>query len=221
MLFLLISLGLTSWESVVLWLQKRILGVSHPDWPKGCTAALTKGCLHRFIIVAWTAVCLDKRYYFNPLLTKGGVENDRKRRPKTFFQALCGPIPSLQSFPHTPRACQKLWAYETISRSQATDAKGLIHCLPLLEDLLQISPCGEIHPNPLRQSIMKLVQEKPAMNQTDWNCQVWTNLRAERVTVILLHLRRLKSEEEMRKCVGKLTGKDCLQLKKNSEHNGR
>ena len=105
-------------------------------------------------------------------------------------------------------------AYETISRSQATDAKGLIHCLPLLEDLLQISPCGEIHPNPLRQSIMKLVQEKPAMNQTDWNCQVWTNLRAERVTVILLHLRRLKSEEEMRKCVGKLTGKDCLQLKK-------
>ena len=38
-------------------------------------------------------------------------------------------------------------------------------------------------------------------------------MRAERVTVILLHLRRLKSEEEMRKCVGKLTGKDCLQLK--------
>ena len=61
---------------------------------------------------------------------------------------------------------------------------------------------------------MKLVQEKPGMNQTDWNCQVWTNMRAERVTTIMLHLRRLKSEEELRKCVGKLTGKDCTKLKK-------
>ena len=132
---------------------------------------------------------------------------------KHFAKPYVDPYLLYKAFHTHEELLKSFGAYETVSRSQATDAKGLIHCLPLLEDLLKISPSGEIHPNPLRQSIMKLVQEKPAMNQTDWNCQVWTNMRAERVTVILLHLRRLKSEEEMRKCVGKLTGKDCLQLK--------
>ena len=132
---------------------------------------------------------------------------------KHFAKPYVDPYLLYKAFHTHEELLKSFGAYETVSRSQATDAKGLIHCLPLLEDLLKISPSGEIHPNPLRQSIMKLVQEKPAMNQTDWNCQVWANMRAERVTVILLHLRRLKSEEEMRKCVGKLTGKDCLQLK--------
>ena len=132
---------------------------------------------------------------------------------KHFAKPYVDPYLLYKAFHTHEELLKSFGAYGTVSRSQATDAKGLIHCLPLLEDLLKISPSGEIHPNPLRQSIMKLVQEKPAMNQTDWNCQVWTNMRAERVTVILLHLRRLKSEEEMRKCVGKLTGKDCLQLK--------
>ena len=132
---------------------------------------------------------------------------------KHFAKPYVDPYLLYKAFHTHEELLKSFGAYETVSRSQATDAKGLIHCLPLLEDLLKISPSGEIHPNPLRQSIMKLVQEKPAMNQTDWNCQVWTNMRAERVTVILLHLRRLKSEEEMRKCVGKLTGKDSLQLK--------
>lgn len=103
--------------------------------------------------------------------------------------------------------------YETVSRSQGTDAKGLHQCLPLLQDLVQISPTGEIHPGPFRQALMKLVQEKPQVNNSSFNGSVWANMRVERLTVALLHLRRLKTDEEMRKCVAKLTGKEFQELK--------
>eukprot|EP00438_Fugacium_kawagutii_P002736 Skav233460 [mRNA] locus=scaffold1080:157321:158529:+ [translate_table: standard] len=42
---------------------------------------------------------------------------------------------------------------------------------------------------------------------------VWGNMRVERLTMALLHLRRLKAEEEMRKCANKLTGKEFKELK--------
>ena len=97
-----------------------------------------------------------------------------------------------------------LGRYETVSRQQATDAKGLVHCLPLLEALLDLSPTGEIHPGPLRQALLKLVQHKPKINTTDFNGLVYCNMRAERVTTVLLHLRRLKSEEELAKVAAKV-----------------
>ena len=52
--------------------------------------------------------------------------------------------------------------------------------------------------------MLKLVQHKPKINTTDFNGLVYCNLRAERVTTVLLHLRRLKSEEELAKVAAKV-----------------
>ena len=111
-----------------------------------------------------------------------------------------------------------LGRYETVSRQQATDAKGLVHCLPLLEALLDLSPTGEIHPGPLRQALLKLVQHKPKINTTDFNGMVYCNMRAERVTTVLLHLRRLKSEEELAKVAAKVSGKEYQLLKELAQN---
>ncbi|CAL1149973.1 unnamed protein product [Cladocopium goreaui] len=111
-----------------------------------------------------------------------------------------------------------LGRYETVSRQQATDAKGLVHCLPLLEALLDLSPTGEIHPGPLRQALLKLVQHKPKINTTDFNGLVYCNMRAERVTTVLLHLRRLKSEEELAKVAAKVSGKEYQLLKELAQN---
>eukprot|EP00435_Cladocopium_sp_Y103_P048059 s605_g14.t1 len=138
-------------------------------------------------------------------MSRGGAKN--------YSKAFVDPYLLFRAVHRNQEILTNLGSYETISRSQATDARGLLHCLPLIEDLLEISPSAGLHPQPLRQAIMKLVQQSPKMNQTDWNCTVWTNMRAERVTVVLLHLRRLKSEEETRKCAAKLTGKEWQQLK--------
>ena len=111
-----------------------------------------------------------------------------------------------------------LGSYETTSRQQATDAKGLVHCLPLLEALLNLSPTGEIHPGPLRQALLKLVQHKPKLNTTDFNGQVYCNMRAERITTVLLHLRRLKSEDELKKIAAKVNGKEFQLLKELAQN---
>ena len=95
-------------------------------------------------------------------------------------------------------------SYESISRSQATDPKGLMEVIGLLESIVKVSNTCEVHQSTLRTCLLKIVMDKPSLNTSQFNGQVWANTRTERLGVIFAHTRRLKSKDEMRRAAGKL-----------------
>ena len=58
-------------------------------------------------------------------------------------------------------------SYETLSTQSAVDPKGLIHNLPLVEDILEIAPSCEIHPQPLRNALVRLLTQSQCLTQED------------------------------------------------------
>ena len=101
-----------------------------------------------------------------------------------------------------------------ISRNQTVDPKGLMHCFPLLDDLIKLSKTAEIHSQPIRQAFLKLLQENPNINDTKFNGSVFVNLKADRIGVLLCHLRRLKIQGDMGACASKLTSAEFGLLQK-------
>ena len=108
---------------------------------------------------------------------------------------------------------QDLGAYEHVSRNQATDVPGLLQVVGLLEGLVKVSTTCEVHPSTLRSCFLKMVMEKPALNHSNFNGQVWANTRTERVGVLLAHLRRLRAPDDMRKASLKLRTGELQRLK--------
>ena len=49
--------------------------------------------------------------------------------------------------------------YETLSRNNGVDPKGLIHALDFINDTFELQPTAKVHPQPLRNS---LLAEAPA-----------------------------------------------------------
>ena len=96
--------------------------------------------------------------------------------------------------------------YETLSRSSGYDWKGLIHCLPLVEGLLSLCKKAEIHCQPLKRALAGLLEGKPSLNQTRFVGSVWTQLRQERIVVLLNHIRRLARDPKVGNAIQKLTG---------------
>ena len=106
-----------------------------------------------------------------------------------------------------------LGKYERISKNQASDPKGLLHCLPLIKGLIKLEPTCEIHGSSLGQGLFQLLVAEPALNDTPWNGSVWLGMKVERVTSLLYHMRRLKgSQSEMATCAAKVTGGEYMQL---------
>ena len=102
-----------------------------------------------------------------------------------------------------------------ISRNQTVDPKGLMHCFPLWDDLIKLSKTAEIHSQPpIRQAFLKLLQENPNINDTKFNGSVFINLKADRIGVLLCHLRRLKNQGDMGACASKLTSAEFGLLQK-------
>ena len=91
-------------------------------------------------------------------------------------------------------ALRDLGAYERISRSHAVDASGLVHLEALIKAFLLLDKGAELHSQPLRKGLLQLYQEDPSVNNTEFNGSVWSNLKAERINVILAHLRKLARE---------------------------
>ena len=89
-----------------------------------------------------------------------------------------------------------------------------MHCYFLLDELIKISPTGEIHSQPMRQALLKVLQEHPEVNDTKYNGQVWMNIKSERLNVILSHCRRLKVQSSWGSCAAKLTGAEYQLLQK-------
>ena len=107
---------------------------------------------------------------------------------------------------------QSMGIYDTISKNQALDPQGLVKMLPLLRALAKVEPTMEVHTGAMRQGLNSLLTEDPAINTTKFNGSVWVSLRQERLTTLLAHFRRLKTDGELRKCAQKLTAAEFLHL---------
>ena len=83
-----------------------------------------------------------------------------------------------------------LGPYELISRSGAVDPKGLVRNLDLVRDLLRAEPTGEVHTQPMRQALLKLMRNDPTVNTSRFNGSAWSNLKGERLGCLLNHTRK-------------------------------
>lgn len=104
--------------------------------------------------------------------------------------------------------------YESTSRNQAVKGKGILHCRPLLWDLLEACPIGDMPAPSAKQAMAVLVLNDPSLNSTIYNTSIWSQLRCERVGTLLYHLRRLKREPaRFKQCALTLTGEELGLLK--------
>ena len=103
-------------------------------------------------------------------------------------------------------------SYEILSRNSAVDPRGLHSLLPLVDDLVKLEPTGEIHPNPMKAALLKLLAECPKLNNSGHKGVVWVELRAGRINTILYHLRRLAKNTNMPSMVNALTACELAKL---------
>lgn len=106
----------------------------------------------------------------------------------------------------------KLGIYENVSKNQSCSPKSIPQVLPLLKWLVDLEPACEIHGSCLRQAIMQVLMQEPALNTTIYNGSVWVGSRVDRITRLLFHLRRLKGSDDLRQCAAKLTSVEFLDL---------
>ena len=105
-------------------------------------------------------------------------------------------------------------AYESVSRAQAVRGKGILHCMALLEDMVEACPSADCPAPSAKQAMQKLAVNHPSVNSTVYNCNVWASLRCERLGTILNHIRRLRREPaRLKQCCLTLTGVQIGQLK--------
>ena len=102
---------------------------------------------------------------------------------------------------------EDLGNYEHVSKNNSPDPKGLVKTLPLWKGLLKLESSGEIHTQPLRTALISLFAEAPQLNNTRHSGQVWANLKMERISTILFHVRKL-GRESLTAAAAKLTKED-------------
>ena len=102
--------------------------------------------------------------------------------------------------------------YESCSRNSGADPKGLVHCLDLVNDVLELEASAEIHTAPLRQSMLHLLTQKPSLNNTCQSGSLWVHMRSERLNVLLFHIRRLARSGPTQACVNALSGQELGRL---------
>ena len=117
----------------------------------------------------------------------------------------------LKAFSNNSGLLQNMGKYESISKSQSPDPKGLVVLLSLIRALLDSESTCEIHSASLRKAIFGALLQDGSLNDTKWSGAVWVGMRVERVTAVLFHLRRLAGSD-LRQCATRLNGADFLQL---------
>ena len=89
--------------------------------------------------------------------------------------------------------------------------------LNFIVDILEICPACELHPQPLRTSLLRLLTSKPNLNTSTHSGSVWVHQRAERIAVLLGHMRRLARGGVTNRCAGDLTAHEMKKLTKALE----
>ena len=81
-------------------------------------------------------------------------------------------------------------SYEHMNSQSARNAKALLDLKALWGGLLELSPCGSIHSQPLRQALISLLSKEPDVNSGKHSGGVWANLKIERINCMLKHVRQ-------------------------------
>ena len=102
--------------------------------------------------------------------------------------------------------------YELLSRNSAVDPGSMVHALEFVCDILELEPQCEIHPSPLRNGLLSMLQQKPSVNNTEHNGAVWVHMRSERINVLLFHFRRLARTGINSACAAALTSLELTKL---------
>ena len=85
--------------------------------------------------------------------------------------------------------------------------------LTLVKGLLGVCPRAEVPSAPLRQALLSLLTSMPEVNKSKFNGSTWSSLKAERLTTLFAHVRRLKRDnDQMRICAAKLSGSSYTSL---------
>ena len=108
-----------------------------------------------------------------------------------------------------------LKGYEVLSRNSAHNPFALYQALPLIDALVELESSTEIHAQTMRSALLHLIVREPELNTSDYNGSVFVNLRAERISVVLHHVRRLARAKAMPSSViGNLTASQFKELNK-------
>lgn len=102
--------------------------------------------------------------------------------------------------------------YEQLSRNSAVNPKAMHQMLPLINALVDIEGSAEIHPQGVRSALLHLITEKPELNTSKYNGAVFVNLRAERLGVLLHHVRKLARNTPTPSVVSALTAQEFQEL---------
>lgn len=90
----------------------------------------------------------------------------------------------------------QLGVYEHVSRNGGISVRGLYAVKGLVKDLLQVEPSGAIHVASLKAGVQAVLLEKPFLNKTLYPGSAWVQMRAERLTTVLKHVRRLGKDKK-------------------------
>ena len=85
-------------------------------------------------------------------------------------------------------------SYEYIGTSSAPDIKGLVRNMDLWVALGKAEPTAEVAPAPLKQALLSLLTNHTEMNNSKHRGEVWVQLRANRITILLAHVRKVKRD---------------------------
>ena len=107
--------------------------------------------------------------------------------------------------------------YESLSRNNGVDPKGLLHALDFVNDILDLEPSGEVHAQPLRNSLLHLLTNNPHWNTTQQIGSVWVHMRSERINVLLFHVRKLARSGLNASCAAALTSLEYKRLQDTLE----
>ena len=89
---------------------------------------------------------------------------------------------------------QDMGSYEYIGTSSAPDIKGLVRNMDLWVALGKAEPTAEVAPAPLKQALLSLLTNHTEMNNSKHRGEVWVQLRANRITILLAHVRKVKRD---------------------------
>ena len=120
-------------------------------------------------------------------MVKGGARN--------FAKPSVDPGLVLKILKDNAEVVKDLGAYETVSRASAVQPHGLLQVRHLLEDIIEVSPTCELQASVLRTALMNLLTSNISLNNTQFNGNTWSNQKAERITVLLCHTRKVARDK--------------------------
>ena len=107
------------------------------------------------------------------------------------------------------KAALHFGAYEHIGRAQAIYAPGIRANQQLLRALLELSPTCTLKASSVKQCLVVLASTYPELNRSQLGLDLWSGERADKVGIMLHHLRRYKSDaNRQRQAASKSTEED-------------